>query len=181
MFMVFSSFDLIALLLLSVVFVGCNTRLGLLAIWVFYLLLGWWFQRWTVGESFSWFMNHLFDLGMYVLVYLAIGGAWSVFKWWLYVLKTASKLKEAIVRYNAIPDPKESWNNWSNGRFSSSAPSVRDNKSEIIDWIAFWWFSMIQTFLGDWMHQIFTAVYQMFYNMYDAIAKKIWGNIVIPK
>jgi hypothetical protein len=179
MFSVFTSLDLIALLILSVVFIGCNTRLGFLALWVIYFLLGWWIKGWSVGDSILWVRNHAIDVLMYALIYLVVGAAWSVFKWWLYVRKAADNLREIIVEYNALTEPKPVWTNYLT-RYREM-PKVSDNKSKIIDWIAFWWFSVIQTFFGEWMHEIFTAVYRMFYNMYDAIAKSVWNSIIMPK
>jgi len=183
MFAVFTGFDLVALALLSILLIGCDTKIGFILLWFVYFLFGVWFQDWTWHAPFTWATNHLFDLGMYIVAYLVIGGAWSIFKWYLFVLKSVDDYKTLAENYSKMQPPStQSWNAFLayNGRYRYP-PRVSDNKAQIIDWISFWWYSMIRTVLGDWMRELVGAVYRMFYNVYDAIVKHVYAGIVIPK
>lgn len=183
MFAVFSGFDVIALVFLSLLLIGWDTRTGFGLLWVVYLMFGWWFGRWSPTEVPTWVSNHFFDICLYFVTYMAIGATWSVFKWWLLVRKSAETYKGYLAEYNSLPvdgNIARNWVDYLNGRsgYTKFPPRVRDYKGKITDWIAFWWFSMIQTLFGDWLHKLIIGVYNLFYNVYDAITKSAFSGII---
>jgi hypothetical protein len=180
MFNVFSSFDIIVLALLSFALIGYGTRFGLILLWLIYFALGNWFKDWTFAQVLTWTMKHTLDLVIYVSSYLAIGVVWSIFKWYLFVLNSANEYRALIAKYNALPEPRPSWEEYS--RYSDIPDAnIASNKTLITDWIAFWWFSVINTILGDWMHQLVVAAYNLVSNVYNAITKHIYSKIDVPK
>jgi hypothetical protein len=174
------------LIILSLLFIGCDTKLGFLLLWVIYFLAGLWFNDWTLNQSAAWAVEHAFDIAMYIVAYLAIGVAWSVIKWYLFVLRSAGEYIELVAEFNSFDNDKRtvSWDNYLRRHTSwnkTYPPSALDNKSKIVDWIAFWWYSVFRTVLGDWMHALCVGVFNMFYNIFDAIAKSVFSGIETPK
>jgi len=181
MFTVFSSFDIIGLLLISFLFIGCDSAIALLGLWIVYFLAGLWFNNWTFIQMWGWMGSHAFDILMYIIGYLVIGALWSVFKWYLFVVKSAEEYKKVITAYLAMQNPARSWPDYLRNTFVRYPPNVGDYKGKIVNWISFWWYSMIQTILGDWMHKLVVAVYDMFLNIYETIVKRVYSGIETPK
>ena len=102
----------------------------------------------------------------FVLVYLFVGGIWSVIKWFVY----AWKLDKETMKYHkkhGEPGTKPS-------RPYESYPS--NNGDRIIGWIAHWPFSIIGTFFADILFRAFKLIRSMFGNVYNAIANSMFNN-----
>lgn len=96
-----------------------------------------------------------------IVVYSLLGGIWSVPKWFLYSIKQRNKeLLNAKVARRKPQRPKSSY--------------VRNNKARITWWISHWPFSIIGTFIGDFLVQIWDKVYEMFDGLYTRISDYVY-------
>lgn len=128
----------------------------------------------------------------YTIYYFSVGLVWSFIKWYFFLLKARDKYqkhkkefldklmkKEAHVAEDAKngkinPAYQKEW--LSDVRIYKLVPKASDNKARITTWMMYWSFSMIGTLLGDWLTQLWNALYNLFGNLYDKITKLVFGD-----
>jgi len=122
------------------------------------------------------------------LCYLALAVIWATIKWRVFYLPKI---------FDAYDEYRRSWlaqkglkdmpaDQQTRDAFSSAARSagvdvsytrmVRNNKARITTWMVFWFFSLIETFLGDFLQRVFASLYKavagLFQRMSDGMASK---------
>ena len=55
-------------------------------------------------------------------------------------------------------------------------PKAFDNKQKITTWMVYWTFSMIGTFLGEWLINLWNVIYNLFGNLYDRVGNSVFKN-----
>lgn len=125
-----------------------------------------------------------------VLSYFVIGTAWGVFKWWLFVrdrLEEYEDMKAEFLKKNGrtdtktVPDDmKQAWRNrlhenW-NGDLSKP-PVARENKSRILNWMAFWVPSMMYSLLNDFVRRVFRAIYLWISAELQKISDSVYSGV----
>ena len=128
----------------------------------------------------------------YTAYYFGIGIVWSFVKWYFFLLKAKDEYqrrkkeflstllkKEAHVANEARegkihPAYQKEW--VKEAKMYKLVPKASDNKARITTWMMYWSFSMIGTLLGDWLSQLWNAIYNLFGNMYDRISKAVFGD-----
>lgn len=134
-------------------------------------------------------VQHPFALLAWVGVYYAAGAVWGMVKWASFVhnkvglyndykadfLKNegvteltpalAAKLQERIgSRYNS-------------SGISSTVPTASEHKSDIVRWMTYWPFSIIGTFLSDFVVKLWNHIYTYMAKTYDRIAARLFKGV----
>lgn len=128
----------------------------------------------------------------YGAYYMGIGIIWSFVKWYLFLIKKKKEyttLRSDFLRKNKLSSlanmPEEVGAAWGRElRYKNFPPKASDNKSRITTWMVYWAFSMLGTFLGDFLTQFFDTIYRMFGNLYDRMTNLVWkdmGDEFIPE
>ena len=112
-----------------------------------------------------------------LLGYLAIAGIWAFVKWRVFFLpnlfdrydelrsrflKTAGPNGEALNDFPADPRVRDAFSQDRDVRVLNINHNrmVSHNKGRITTWMVFWPWSLIGTFIGDFLHRVFTTLYK---------------------
>lgn len=142
----------------------------------------WWGTFWTlIGAAlFVWTANvsvwpiNWKSAVLYAGAYLAIGMAWSVARWYLFLIKKRNRLLAKRAKMSETEFKESRPNQW-------DIPTAAYHKARIISWIAHWPFSMLATLFGDWLAELFSAIYEMLSGLYENIAKSVFKDFRIEK
>jgi hypothetical protein len=118
----------------------------------------------------AWLWTNLADVARFLLFYFAIGGLWSIVKWYLYLLKVRDKARAEFERFKAAGREKDD---------HPKRPSdsyARENKGRIMGWIAHWPFSMVGSVLGDFLTRIVKTIYNVLSDLYDRMANHVFRD-----
>jgi len=98
---------------------------------------------------------------IYVVGYVAVGVAWSFFKWTLYVLKA----KETYFRMGGK----------TKANIEDYIPVARQNRSNIVGWMAFWPWSALWTIIDDPIKRMYRAMARSLERVFDNISRRMFG------
>lgn len=93
-------------------------------------------------------------------VYLAVGLAWSFFKWYFYLIR----LRDAFLEKGP-------------GALTYQIPKASSNKFRIVTWMAYWPFSAAATIVNEPIRRLFLKIFSMFKGTYDKIATKVFSGV----
>jgi hypothetical protein len=120
--------------------------------------------------------THVTFIASGVILYFVMGVAWSVFKWYWWVGKTADELKEQKTRiiedrFSHIKDVDDEKREgfWAK-HVKESIPSPRHHKSKILRWMGYWPISVAWFVLNDFVREIFNHLYYRFVAIYQKIS-----------
>lgn len=158
--------------------------------------------QWGIGvDIIGYVKNNIPFILCCVVGYFICGAIWGVTKWWLFCRKNIESYELArtlFLRYHKLPsDTKEipanlkkewkeavenSGRRRSNGFFieeyiSTYSPKVSDHKSQIIHWMTFWIFSLVWTFIADFVKGLFRKLYYMLAGYLQRISDGMWAKM----
>jgi hypothetical protein len=130
---------------------------------------------------------------LFLAIYCLLGTGWCVAKWWLYV-------KDQLYRYNdAKRDylenhritgdqiPQDKWNDFmahmgSYTKYGTIVlrPKVREHKSMVYLWMAYWPWSFVFTILNDPVRKIYRHIYQSIHTYLQRISDHVWAGVQLP-
>lgn len=137
--------------------------------------------------------NHPIYVLYGVLAYIGIAAVWAFIKWRAFFLpnlfdryedlrtrflKTAGPNGTALTDFPADPAVRDEFNKRSDvQRLNINVNRmVGYNKGRIRTWMVFWPFSLLGTFVGDFLHRVFTSLYKAIagglQRMSDSMASK---------
>lgn len=118
-----------------------------------------------------------------VLIYLALGGVWSVYKFYIEykeVIHRVAANKEFQYRIMKSNHPEYTaeqlateWNKYVDER----CPKAMQMKESICVWVMYWPISCFFYVVGDLLHDITMWVYDQFSYIYESIAIKLKDSI----
>ena len=128
--------------------------------------------------------------------YFLLGAIWGTIKWWIFChdrLEEYNDLKQEFFQKNGVPagtkvvpaELKAEWRgllerhtayNRGGGKLSD-APSAKKNKSRIMRWMSFWPFSMVWSFINDFVKRVFRSIYQKIAGYLQHISDSMFGKI----
>lgn len=124
----------------------------------------------------TWIMAHPWDTVLVLAGYFAAGAAWSLVKWYSYLLKIRRRM-EAIRKEH--PD----WANQdvtrllrNSGIGGTFPPEVSDHKSRVIGWMALWPASMLWTVINDPVRRACEEIYNRLGGVYQAISNRVFRD-----
>lgn len=128
-----------------------------------------------------------------LLGYLAIAGVWAFVKWRMFFLpnlfdryeelrsrflQTAGPNQTKLNDFPADPAVRDRFNSQTEVRMLdiNNRRMVSLNKGRITTWMVFWPWSLLGTFVGDFLHRVFTTIYKTIagglQRMSDSMASK---------
>ena len=146
---------------------------------------------------FSFLFFHPIRALLYVLGYFLIGVIWSFIKWWVKVNKAAQKYKDTwkafkkdydtqsrVAKENKryIEEQKKNWDSHIIGKKDIEKPIASKCKEKISVWIIYWPFSLLWSFLHDFVKDVVEFFVLKFHQFYQKISdtayKKVEVNFV---
>jgi len=100
-------------------------------------------------------------------LYLFLGSAWSIVKWFFFIKESKNKQWEEHVSYNSRRSEGEKT------KWDPDIPTARKNKSTIMMWMSWWPFSLAWTMVNDPIRKAFRSIYMHLEATYDRMAEKI--------
>lgn len=173
----------------------------------FFGMLGFVFLAWLAGYPvFSFTMEHWRDVLLGFGVYLLAGIPWAVFKWWRYAVEARNRLVEWLPSHpipvrgkpaSPLTDPErpvdEQETEYAYGerlrRYGQHVPHptqfrmvdqkfyLTTDKSRITTWLALWPFSMLGSFLNDFLLSLWENIYEMFSGVFRRISDAVFSDI----
>lgn len=118
--------------------------------------------------------------------YIPIGIVWATFRWYpLYVFGVRNK----VLRHIAKKTKEHTSNGIENAEalkrardslsytFEELPPRVLNHKADFMRWMGWWPFSIVTWMLGDMLRELFTAIYEGFGNMWQAMSNHAFRNV----
>ena len=151
----------------------------------FFLALG----GFGIFNLYNFTVEHPIDLLWRVGIYVGIGVIWGAVKWFLYCRKERIKYelaKNDFLKANKATEMtaalRVAWTEKLQSRSSydrysvvhAQAPNAKDHKEKIINWMYLWPFSVLGTFLADFIIECWNWLYKFMGGVYDTIALAVW-------
>lgn len=138
--------------------------------------------------------THPYHMVSFVAAYIILGIGWSVFKWRNFVLNRLEKYDEIYNEF--LKDNRSRFDPSGNipfelqrvlqrmlegttdksGQTVADVPKASLNKSRIINWMAFWVFSMILYFCKDLVAELFSSIYKLMAGFLQRVADNIYSG-----
>ena len=145
------------------------------------------------GNNFwVYLLNHIEQVLLCLVGYIAVGIPWAIFKWYLYakdrleeyeVAKTKfSKLKgneglavDEIHRLWLLNVKEEKRTGWT-AAFNDFPPKVSKHKAKIARWMSCWFTSLLWTFLSDFITDLFRRIVDLFSGFFQRISNRVFAK-----
>jgi hypothetical protein len=138
--------------------------------------------------------HHPFQLVGLLLLYFVLGGAWSVFRWFLFVrdkVRQYLDMRNKWLQYKGqtqfkyIPDElKEEWTKYLEEKYVSDGrkdltkpPLVRDHKYKIMGWIGWWPISAGLWMLEDLVKGVARSIYEYLHDWLQDISNRMFASV----
>jgi len=128
---------------------------------------------------------------MYFGIYLLIGCFWGAVKWWQYCKKQRNLYEEAKADFlrahkatELTPALRVAWTKKLQTRdrydrfyvLNAEPPVASNNKEKIMNWMYLWPFSMLGTFMSDFLRKLWVTIYNWMGGIYDSISRAVWSG-----
>lgn len=114
-------------------------------------------------------------------IYLLIGIAWSIIKWYFYLRKSLRKYNENKAKFleseeaeNLTPELANDFHSRYYYGTNRVVPSAKDHRGDFIRWSTYWPFSFIGTMLNDVVRKIYSYAYELLQGTYQKMADHIF-------
>jgi len=189
--MLWGLYDLVFLIPLFL-FITYDFVLGVLLLVGAYVGLTYLAGNLNLVEIGQWFGGHVSVILYMILAYVVIGIGWSFLKWKLLIRKFVRNIKEVhqvwidhgkAFEFEEYYSRTKAYAPYTEYPRSIHASEIRmsDYKAVITEWIAFWWFSLIQTFFGEWVVIFFNGIYNLFVEVYASMMKSEFNSLNFDK
>ena len=162
--------------------------------WASTLFVGVFASLWTLGVFNIWkyAVQHPASLAYWFCSYIGIGLVWGAIKWYFYCRKQRRLYEEAKADFLEANDATEmtallrvAWTEKLNHQtgyeryhlISIKPPEANKNKEKIMNWMYLWPFSILGTFLSDFVREVWEWLYERMGKIYDNIAKMVWKGV----
>lgn len=101
----------------------------------------------------------------FVSYWLLAGAFWSIVRWYLFLLKVRARTRASASQskqQTPLTRPRDSY--------------ASENKSRITGWIAYWPFSIVGYFLGDFLTNVFKNVYRVLSSLYEKMGNAVFAG-----
>lgn len=125
-------------------------------------------------NPFSYVWNNPTEVFGFFGLYFAVGAIWSIVKWYFFLLKLRDKVQSGEHR-----DYSQQSKGLSEAAIKRKRPAksfAKNNKGQIFGWIGHWPFSMIGTFIGDFIKRIVTNIYLLLQGLFDRISNHVFSD-----
>lgn len=115
-------------------------------------------------------------LAGFVAVYMAAGAAWSIKKWYAFVVRAYRRRRAEYDsgRVNKSAPGNETFEAYISREFFK--PSASENKRRIVAWMTLWPLS-VAAWLMTWPRRAFLWVYDRLATLFDRITDRVWKGV----
>lgn len=133
--------------------------------------------------------NHPLEFFECFACYLGVACFWGAFKWWRYCVKHRNlyeaakndflRARKATLMTSALrvewTKKLQTSNHYDrHAVWYAEAPQASDHKQKIMTWMYLWPFSMLGTFLSDFLRKLWGNLYNWMSGIYDSISLAVW-------
>lgn len=118
------------------------------------------------------------------VIFFMIGGLWSVFRWWRYVVN----IRDAFIVFRdeqlennpsyTQADLVSKFVSYGPTDITSFPPRASANQSKICMWILLWPFSVVHWIFADLMSSVVKYIAQSLTSVYARITKAVFGSLM---
>jgi hypothetical protein len=112
----------------------------------------------------AWAFDNLADLVEFFLLFWLIGALWSVFKWYLFLLKIRDEAKDRAKRYGTKLERRPTYS------------YASENVWRITSWIVYWPLSMVGSLFGDILTRIVKTIFNVLSGLYEKMANSVFAD-----
>ncbi len=127
-------------------------------------------------NPFMYVWNNFAEVLGFFCLYFVVGGLWSVAKWYFYLLKLRDQVQVTMVRPPGSGEDILRTADLKHIRKRPRSSYASENTGRILGWIGHWPFSMVGTFIGDFIQRIATNIYLVLSKLYDRMADRIFAG-----
>jgi len=137
--------------------------------------------------SIGWALSLIPQAARFGVYYFAIGGLWSIAKWYFYTLDLRSRYDAFRERENGIGGDIKNKGQWigrvrtelygHSGRAKSFPPNAQEHASTILMWIGHWPFSMVWTLVNHPVRRVVRWIFARLRKVYYAISKHNFAGV----
>jgi len=122
--------------------------------------------------------------------YIPAGIVWATIRWYpLYVFGVRNKVRKFLATeqarlrqsysndVDAIARGMMSVRDSLTYKFEELPPRVLNHKSDLVRWMAWWPFSIVTYLLGEFLRELFTAIYDGFADMWQRLSNHAFRNV----
>jgi hypothetical protein len=124
----------------------------------------------------NWIQQHPGESVIAVVGYFVVGVAWSLVKWYFFLLNLRRCLVEIRNKHPDLTrqDVIEQQHCWAlQGEWP---PQVSKNKSRVIGWMALWPASMLWTMINDPVRRICEGIYNLAGSLFQIISNRVFRD-----
>jgi hypothetical protein len=147
---------------------------------------------WLTGifNIYNYTLRNPWDIVTWTLYYIGVGIVWGGLKWWKFCRKELAKYELAKSQFlkdskatELTPELRIAWterlknNNYTYSLKGGAPPLAANYKERIINWMAFWPYSVLGTIFSDWVRELFNTLYDMMGGVYDSISRAVWKGV----
>lgn len=143
------------------------------------------------GRLFLWAAHHGWSTLALIIVYLGTGFLWGVFRYWWEQSIAVAKYNDQKIEFLRkkgfnLPNlaseiPSQFLDEWID-QIGASRYSGRDNvrkffheqKKRVINWMSWWWLSMVSFLLKDFVLRFYTIVLNRTRVIFEGIDRAVW-------
>lgn len=125
---------------------------------------------------FSYVTNNWMQLLIYFVGYFFIGTAWMIARWYLYNKEEYDKILKYVNERWRLP---RGLNEQKAARdyISKNRPKASEKKAILLDWMIFWWISILIYFCSDFITKIANIIYNFVASMLENISERIFAKL----
>lgn len=133
-------------------------------------LIAYWFLDGSdnIRNAFSYVINNVVTVILYVLGYIAIGGIWSIVRWYFFL---SFKSNKALDKINTMDSYSNSYSK------AFTIPTASENKYRIMTWMVYWPFSAVWTLINQPVRNTFRFVYIKLEGVYNSISNRMFADV----
>lgn len=117
-------------------------------------------------KVFNFIYEHPFVFAKYFGMYFVIGAAWSVFKYWRFLINARKIVQSHGTRYG------------SSSSRDLEKYKFENNKSRIATWVMFWPWSFIGYFISDLIQKIADTIVDLLKGVYSRVYESVFGDLL---
>lgn len=115
-----------------------------------------------VGSAVNFVIEHPAVTIASAVLYFALGAAWSVFKWFKYLVNWRDERLQTNMAFSFTDE---------------RIPKAAEHKSDITGWIIFWPLSAIAYLVWDLIADIANRIYKLFAGLYDQVTNYVFKDV----
>lgn len=149
-----------------------NTSWSVFSLIIFASILQWGSKL----NIISYVTNNWLQIVAYVVGYFLIGTAWMIARWYLYNKEQYEKIMNYVNERWRLPrgiDAQRSARDY----IKNNRPKPSEKKGLLIDWMTFWWLSIIIYFCSDFVTKIANMIYNFVASTLENISNKIFSSL----